>query len=147
VSAYELGNDGPSVIVAAVDGSATSLRAGAYAAGLARRQGATLAVVFVHALGSIAMSVPGAVAAMNEANRSTSDDLRETVIAQGRERGVQIEFYERQGIPFNEIVALAQDLKADAVVVGASMQAGHRIVGSLALHLVRAAKWPVTVVP
>jgi hypothetical protein len=27
------------------------------------------------------------------------------------------------------------------------MQPGHRIVGSLASHLVRAARWPVTVVP
>jgi nucleotide-binding universal stress UspA family protein len=35
----------------------------------------------------------------------------------------------------------------DAVVVGASTHAGHRLVGSLALHLVRVARWPVTVVP
>ena len=31
--------------------------------------------------------------------------------------------------------------------VGASKQAGHRFVGSLAVRLVRAGKWPVTVVP
>ena len=42
---------------------------------------------------------------------------------------------------------LADELRADAVVVGASTQAGHRFVGSLALHLVRTARWPVTVVP
>jgi hypothetical protein len=33
------------------------------------------------------------------------------------------------------------------VVVGASEHAGHRIVGSLATRMVRAGKWPVTVVP
>ena len=33
------------------------------------------------------------------------------------------------------------------VVVGASEHLGHRIVGSLASRLVRAGKWPVTVVP
>jgi nucleotide-binding universal stress UspA family protein len=32
-------------------------------------------------------------------------------------------------------------------VVGASTHAGHRLVGSLAVRLVKAARWPVTVVP
>ena len=35
----------------------------------------------------------------------------------------------------------------DAVIVGASAQSGHRFVGSLAVRLVRAGRWPVTVVP
>ena len=37
--------------------------------------------------------------------------------------------------------------RADAVIVGASTKAGHRFVGSLAVHLVRASRWPITVVP
>jgi hypothetical protein len=45
--AFELGTDGPKVILVGVDDSVTSLRAGAYAAGLARRQGARLVVVYV----------------------------------------------------------------------------------------------------
>jgi hypothetical protein len=32
-------------------------------------------------------------------------------------------------------------------VVGASMQAGHRFAGSIAIRLVKAGRWPVTVVP
>ena len=52
-----------------------------------------------------------------------------------------------QGDPYAEIVRLADERKVDAVVVGASTSAGHRIVGSLAGRLVRAGKWPVTVVP
>ncbi len=32
-------------------------------------------------------------------------------------------------------------------VVGASEQAGHRLIGSVASRLVRAGRWPVTVVP
>ena len=45
--AFELGTDGPKVILVGVDDSVTSLRAGAYAAGLARRQGARLVIVYV----------------------------------------------------------------------------------------------------
>jgi nucleotide-binding universal stress UspA family protein len=51
------------------------------------------------------------------------------------------------GNPFSEIVKLADGLPADAVIVGASTKAGHRFVGSLAVHLVRASRWPITVVP
>ncbi|HEU4946748.1 MAG TPA: hypothetical protein VFT31_06325 [Kribbella sp.] len=36
---FELGTDGPRLVVVGVDGSRTSLRARAYAAGVARRQG------------------------------------------------------------------------------------------------------------
>jgi nucleotide-binding universal stress UspA family protein len=42
---------------------------------------------------------------------------------------------------------MAQEVRADAVVVGASERAGHRFVGSLAGRLVKTARWPVTVVP
>lgn len=51
------------------------------------------------------------------------------------------------GDPWIELNRAATETRADAVVVGASEHAGHRIVGSLATRLVRAGKWPVTVVP
>ena len=44
---FELGTDGPLVIMAGIDGSDSSTRAAAYAAGLARRKGATLAMVYI----------------------------------------------------------------------------------------------------
>ena len=144
---FELGTDGPKLIVAAVDGSETSLRAAAYATGLARRQNARIAYVFVHTLGTFANTVPGAVSAVNEANRETAGQLRELIEASAGRVGVSASFHERHGNPFSEIVAVADELRADAVVVGASTHAGHRVAGSLALHLVRAARWPVTVVP
>jgi nucleotide-binding universal stress UspA family protein len=53
----------------------------------------------------------------------------------------------RPGDPVTEIVRMADEVKVDAVVVGASMQAGHRLIGSVAVRLVRMGRWPVTVVP
>lgn len=144
---FEYGRDGPALIIAGVDGSETSMRAGAYAAGLARRQGTHLAILFVHTVGSFAKAVPGALPAMEEANRQAADQLRADLEANAARIGIELTFYEREGNPFQELVALADELRADAVIVGASEQAGHRVVGSLALHLVRAARWPVTVVP
>jgi nucleotide-binding universal stress UspA family protein len=53
----------------------------------------------------------------------------------------------RRGDPFRELTRVAEEERADAIVVGASYHAGHRLVGSLGLRLVRAGRWPVTVVP
>jgi nucleotide-binding universal stress UspA family protein len=60
---------------------------------------------------------------------------------------VDLEFRSVVGDPWTELIRAAAETRADAVVVGASEHAGHRIVGSLATRLVRAGKWPVTVVP
>src|ERR1700730_13390982 len=49
---FELGTDGPSVILVGVDESVTAWRAGAYAAGLARRQGARVVAVYVDTPGA-----------------------------------------------------------------------------------------------
>ena len=144
---FERGTDGPRVIVAAVDGSTTSMRGAAYAAGLARRQGAELVVVFVGTISAMANFVPAAGPALSEAAHEMATDLRQQ-IEQAADRGaVKARFIERRGDPYSEIAAVCADVLADAVVVGASTSAGHRLVGSLGVRLVRAGRWPVTVVP
>ncbi|MFF3611978.1 universal stress protein [Streptomyces sp. NPDC002580] len=145
---FERGTDGPKVIVVGVDGSDSSLRAAAYAAGLARRQRALLAVVYVQPLmaAGAALGVPVA---------ETTDEIAEDLVRYIREAtervkdifDVRWEFHTFRGDPYTGLVTAADDLKADAVVVGASEQAGHRIVGSVAIRLVKAGRWPVTVVP
>ncbi|MEV8592541.1 universal stress protein [Streptomyces sp. NPDC052012] len=145
---FERGTDGPKVIVVGVDGSDSSMRAAAYASGLARRQGALLALVYVQ-------PVLAAGAALGAPVAAVTDEIAEDLMAQIREaservRGifdVRWEFHTFRGDPYNGLVRAADDLKADAVVVGASEQAGHRFVGSVAVRLVKAGRWPVTVVP
>jgi nucleotide-binding universal stress UspA family protein len=147
VGGFELGTDGPTVVLTGVDGSRTSLRAGAYAAGLARRQRARLVVVHVSAGVPFAGLAPGGAAAAAEAGRDLAEDLRRQVREGAEHTGVTAEFVLAQGDPFAELIRVAKQVRAEVIVVGASESAGHRLVGSLAVRLVRAGRWPVTVVP
>jgi nucleotide-binding universal stress UspA family protein len=147
---FELGTDGPSVILVGVDDSTTAIRAGWYAAGLARRQRARLVAVFVSPLASIGAAGPTGAAiavARDEAFRETAADMERRALEIGAELGISITFVAARGEPFAEIRRIAGEVRADAIVVGASAHAGHRFIGSLAVRLVRAGKWPVTVVP
>lgn len=147
MNSFELGTDGPQVILVGVDDSITSLRAAAYAAGLARRQSARLFVVYVRSASTMAALAPLGAASMRQALDETSEDLRRRVVEGSQVIGIGIEFVTADGEPFAELVRVADEIRADAVVVGASTQAGHRVIGSIAVRLVRAGRWPVIVVP
>ena len=60
---FELGTDGPSRILVAIDNSETSLRAGAYAARLARRQGSHIICLFVGEMNPLVAAMPAAAGA------------------------------------------------------------------------------------
>jgi nucleotide-binding universal stress UspA family protein len=147
---FELGTDGPSAILVGVDDSVTAARAASYAAGLARRQGARIISVYVAPLGSVPLASAmgaSALAAENEAHDQIAKELAARADAAARELGISVTFITAHGDPFHEIVRVAEETRADAIVVGASLKAGHRLLGSIAVRLVRAGKWPVTVVP
>ena len=149
--AFELGTDGPAVILVGIDDSVTSLRAGAYAVGLARRQGARLVCVYVEQLsamyGAAAGAGAGAIVEQERALSETAADLRRRFEEGAADGGVRVTFVTAIGDPYHELRRVADEVHADAVVVGASTKAGHRLVGSLAVRLVKAGRWPVTVVP
>jgi nucleotide-binding universal stress UspA family protein len=146
---FELGTDGPKMIVVGLDGSRTSWRAASYANGLARRQRSRVTVVYVVSPGALATMTADATGAMliTEVREEVGADLRAEVERLASERGIDTEFLVTRGDPFTELRRVAQEVRADALVVGASERAGHRFIGSLAGRLVKAAPWPVTVVP
>ena len=76
-----------------------------------------------------------------------SADLRRQVTEGAAHIGLPVEFVIAEGDPFGQLVKVADEVRADAVVVGASTQAGHRVIGSIAVRLVRSGRWPVIVVP
>jgi nucleotide-binding universal stress UspA family protein len=144
---FELGTDGPSRILVAIDNSETSLRAGAYAAGLARRQGSRMVCLFVGEISPLVSAMPAATGAAIQMNHAIAEQIRTMVNENAPRLGLEVTFLERTGDPFTEIVRVADELRVDAVVVGASTSGGHRWVGSIATRLVKIARWPVTVVP
>ena len=115
------------------------MRAGAYAAGLARRQHARLICLYVRSTRSLAGLSPGLAGPLREATDALVSELRDTMESGARRLGIVVVFMERAGNPGSEIARVADELAVDAVVVGASMQAGHRFVGSIAGQLVRVA--------
>jgi nucleotide-binding universal stress UspA family protein len=144
---FELGTDGPSSILVAVDGSATSLRAAAYAAGLARRERCELIVIFVHTPGGMASMRAESIVGMAQSNAEMAAQLRKDIVEQAPRLGITVRLVERKGDPGVEIPKVADELRVDVVVVGASTSVGHRFIGALGVHLIRLARWPVTVVP
>ncbi|MGN8244908.1 universal stress protein [Cellulomonas soli] len=143
-------HDGRASIVVGVDGSDTSMRAAAYAVGTARRQGARLVFVYARSPGGgigAMMDTTGAgqAAALTEQDR-TEAMLRE-MQQQAAAHGTRSELVVRTGDPFGVLSQVAREVRADSLVVGSSTSLGHRIAGSLAVRLVRKARWPVTVVP
>lgn len=143
----ELGTDGPSTVLVAADGTDTAMHAMAFAFGLARRNRARLEVVTVSpSVGAAALSA-GAAAAVIATQQEIVTEIRTRVEQARAELGVDARLWERSGDPFSEIVAVADEVRPDIVLVGASTQATHRLVGSLAVRLVKLGRWPVTVVP
>ena len=148
----ELGTDGPGAIVVGVDGTPTSLRALAYAAGLARRQRAELIAVYVRS----PMRTPaalsgwvdaGIVAAEAQAQHDAEAEVWVQIADDADAWGTSARIVVRNGNPLHELRKVAEQSGADSIIVGASTGLGHRLFGSLGNRLLRRRPCPVTIVP
>src|SRR3954447_18117408 len=100
---FELGTDGPRVLVVGVDGSTTSLRAGSYAAGLARRLGAHLVVVYVSRHSGMVGMAPGGAAVMQQAEEEHVAQLRALLDQRAGELGLSATFRVEAGDPYAQL--------------------------------------------
>ena len=106
MGSFELGTDGPGAILVGVDGSPTSMRAAAYAAGLARRQRTRLIAVWARSAPTTLITLADhsgmAMKAVLEAQEETERQLRAEIGAWG----AHTELIVRQGDP---LTVLAED--------------------------------------
>jgi len=141
---FELGSDGPSLLVVGVDGSDTSLRALHYAFGLARRQRSVLVAVFA------SMPITGwdaAFAGVWYTGEELAEELRAAVMALSEEHHVAAEFLRARRDPVLTLVEVASARRADAIILGASKALSHKLFGSKAARTIRRSRCPVIVVP
>ena len=147
MASFELGTDGPSAIVVGYDASESADHALAYATGLARRQGSRLVIAFsaptyvVAAVGaSVDASGVGVIGAVQQ-------DIHHQAERHLDGTGLPWQYYSGSGDAVRLLEEIAEKTHADAIVVGRSRHREHKLVGSVAIRLVRTARWPITVVP
>ncbi len=143
---FEIGKDGMGSVVVGYDGSPPSVHAAAWAAGLARRERGVLLVVYVDVLSSPAHWTPMGSAAATEAGVEFLEDLRREAGPILAERGVAWELLRGQGEPANVLEAIAEERRADCIVVGRSRRRGG-LLGSVPKSLLTRATRPIVVVP
>lgn len=147
LSPFERGTDGPPVILVGVDGSRTSLRAAAYACGLARREGCQLVVVYALPVGTWGWAIPGAGPVLQRTLDELESAVRDEIRQLAEDAQVPVAFVSRRGGAYPCLRAVADEVRADIVVVGASGQARRLFGGSVGGRLIRHGHWPITVVP
>lgn len=145
-STFEIGKDGLGCIVVGIDGSSPSVHAGAWAAGLARRENASLVLVYVEPIASVAYWTPIGMAQASASAQELVDELRGEAARALDPAGIRWELVHTRGDPATRIEEVAAECRADCIVVGRSRHHGG-LLGSVSKALLSAAGRPITVVP
>ena len=140
-------------LVVGYDGSPPANRALDAAARLLRGRTGRIEVVYIAHLPSIDMLSPGAVAEMEVSFDEIARDLHTAAGEQLHGHEERWGFERHQGLIADELTAAAAAISDAhpgdnvAIVVGSSSHAMHRVVGSVAVSLVRHSPVPIVVVP
>ena len=137
-------------ILSPVDFSDTSEHAVRYAVDLASRLGAEMELVHVYQLPTYALP-DGAILARPDFVASLTDELQkqmDEVIRRYSGHGVEIRGRIVEGMPYAEVNRVAQEEKADLIVMGTHGRTGltHLLLGSVAERVVRTSSVPVLTV-
>ena len=134
-------------VIAGYDGSPSSRNALAYAAGLSRRLGRPLLVVYVCSSGVYCEPLTGQVVGVARDAEALERWLLTELDQVTGQAEVDVHVRTRRGSPARELASIASNLSADALVVGAPTKFWHQIAGSVPGWLARHARCPVIVVP
>jgi nucleotide-binding universal stress UspA family protein len=134
-------------VIAGYDGSASSRNALAYAAGVSRRLGRPLLVVYVCSSGVYCEPLTGQVVGIPRDIEALERWLLAELDQVTGDTEVEVHVRTRRGSPARELAAAAEEFSADALVIGAPKHIWHRVAGSVSGWLARHARCPVIVVP
>jgi nucleotide-binding universal stress UspA family protein len=134
-------------VIAGYDGSASSRNALAYAAGVSRRLGRPLLVVYVCSSGVYCEPLTGQVVGALRDTEAVERWLLSELDQVTGPAEVDVHVRTRRGNPARELAAAAEEFNADALVIGAPGHFWHRVAGSVSGWLARHARCPVIVVP
>ena len=135
------------VVLVGVDGSTASLRAAMYATGLARRERCRLVVAHVLSPGPFEWAVIGGGGVLADLRADLSRTVEADVRALTEDFPGPLAFVSRVGRPTDTLSGIADEVRADVVVVGVSRGWRRWFGVSVAAGLVRVGRWPVVVVP
>jgi nucleotide-binding universal stress UspA family protein len=134
-------------VVAGYNGSASARNALAYAAGLARRLGRPLLMVYVTSPGLYCEPLTGQVVGLLRDADSLERWLLTELDQAADASELEVHVRTRRGSPARELASVAAEFSADALVIGAPRHFWHHLVGSVPSWLARNARCPVIVVP
>jgi len=134
-------------VVAGYNGSVSARNALAYAAGMARRLGRPLLMVYVTSPGVYCEPLTGQVVGLLRDADSLERWLLTELDQSADASGLEVHVRTRRGSPARELASIAAEFSADALVIGAPQHFWHRVVGSVPSWLARNARCPVIVVP
>ena len=134
-------------VIAGYDGSASSRNALAYAAGVSRRLGRPLLVMYVCSSGVYCEPLTGQVVGVPRDAEALEKWLLAELDQVTGHAEVDVHVRTRRGSPARELAAAAEEFSADALVIGAPKHFWHRLCGSVSGWLARHASCPVIVVP
>ena len=130
-----------------VDGSDTAIRAIAVGVGVAREFGAALDVLSVVETSGVGFDVRSEQ--YREEHQRAAQKLVDDTVERARAAGVEAEGSVAFGTPHEEILALAEEVGTDLVVMGTHGRTGleRYLLGSVAERTIRLAEAPVLTVP
>src|ERR1700753_1189950 len=134
-------------VVAGYNGSASARNALAYAAGMARRLGRPLLMVYVTSPGVYCEPLTGQGGGLLRDADSLERWLLSELDQAADANELEVHVRTRRGSPARELASIAAEFSADALVIGAPRHFWHRLIGFVGRWLARNARCPVIVVP